>query len=116
MDVLIKGMKMPKGCITCMFKFESLFNRTMWCEWLDDPLGDYSKCDEKWRHPACPLVEVPPHGRLIDGIDLLKAITENAYIIHHGHNEVEYGMSCFGIMQAISEAPTIIEAEEEEEE
>lgn len=61
MDVLIKGMKMPKGCITCMFKFESLFNRTMWCEWLDDPLGDYSKCDEKWRHPACPLVEVPPH-------------------------------------------------------
>lgn len=67
MSVLIKGMEMPKGCITCMFKSESLFNRTMWCYWFDNPLGDYSKCDEKWRHPDCPLVEVPPHGHLIDG-------------------------------------------------
>lgn len=58
MSVLIKDMKMPEGCITCMFQSESLFNSTMWCVWLDDPLGDYTKCDEKWRHPDCPLVEV----------------------------------------------------------
>lgn len=77
MSILIKGMEMPEGCIICMFKSESLFNRTMWCEWLDDPLGDYSKCDEEWRHPDCPLVEVPtPHGRLIDAEKLERDIEE----------------------------------------
>lgn len=67
MSVLIKGMKMPKGCITCVFESEGLYDWTMWCQWFDDPLGEYGKRDGKWRHPNCPLVEVPtPHGRLID--------------------------------------------------
>ena len=114
MDVLIKGMKMPKGCITCMFKFESLFNRTMWCEWLDDPLGDYSKCDEKWRHPDCPLVEVPtPHGRLIDGDNVIKLLREQLT----GDRDTVYEYYDDGLEMAISELsiiPTIIEAEEGE--
>lgn len=77
MSFLVKGAEMPKGCITCTFKSDSMFNRTMWCEWLDDPLGDYSKCDEKWRHPDCPLVEVPAlHGRLIDAEKLERDIEE----------------------------------------
>ena len=105
MDVLIKGMKMPKNCGEC------IWIQRGYPDWCDLPMGKDLYNDKK-RPDWCPLVEVPTlHGRLIDGIDLLKAITENAYIIHHGHNEVEYGMSCFGIMQAISEAPTIIEAE-----
>lgn len=119
MDVLIKGMKMPKGCITCMFKFESLFNRTMWCEWLDDPLGDYSKCDEKWRHPACPLVEVPtPHGRLIDAdrtIDKAEMLMkepsrETVDFMAIGYNHAV--ADCIAICKGV---PTIIEAEEGEQ-
>ncbi len=58
MSILIKGMEMPKGCITCVFEFEGLYDWTMWCQWLDDPLGDYGERDGKWRHPDCPLVEV----------------------------------------------------------
>lgn len=108
MSVLIRGMNMPIGCISC--DFCNPFADEPYCRRL------MRKTPKVTRLKDCPLVEVPtPHGRLIDGIDLLKAITENAYIIHHGHNEVEYGMSCFGIMQAISEAPTIIEAEEGED-
>ena len=42
MSVLIRGMVMPKNCFTCPFK-------------------NLEICDED-----CPLIEVPPHGRLID--------------------------------------------------
>lgn len=104
MSLLIKGAEMPKGCITCTFKSESLFNRTMWCEWLDDPLGDYSKCDEKWRHPDCPLVEVHvPHGRLIDAEKLFKKGINLDWSLQKWVSEVDIGLM-----------PTIIEAEEGE--
>lgn len=48
-DLLIKGMEMPTECLEC-------------------PLKD---CDNAWdfgytRPEDCPLVEVKPHGRLID--------------------------------------------------
>ena len=64
MSVLIKGMEMPKNCDECHFYryWDGMasscraFNET---KWIDD-------CDmKKERHPDCPLVEVPPHGRLI---------------------------------------------------
>ena len=83
MSVLVKGMKMPEGCITCVFKSDGMYDRTMWCQWLDDPLGDYGKCDVKWRHPACPLVEVPTPqhrpatwGDVYDSLKVLEALLE----------------------------------------
>lgn len=107
MDVLIKGMEMPKGCITCMFKSESLFNRTMWCEWLDDPLGDYTKCDEEWRHPDCPLVEVStPHGRLIDADDAFIDADERGFDFWSCDADID---SAHEFLMA---QPTFIEAEE----
>ena len=57
-DILIKNMEMPKSCLICV---------------CDMPKGN---CDlwrnqtpeehRRERHPDCPLIEVPPHGRLID--------------------------------------------------
>ena len=44
--------------------------------------------------------------RLIDANELLKTIAENAYIVNHASG-TEYGMTCFGIMQAIGEAKAI---------
>lgn len=58
MSVLIKGVKKPKGCITCFCMSFGRDDCTMWCEWLDEPLGDCSKRGGEWRHPDCPLVEV----------------------------------------------------------
>lgn len=58
MSVLIKGVKKPKGCITCFCMSIGREDCTMWCEWLDEPLGEWSKRGDKWRHPDCPLVEV----------------------------------------------------------
>lgn len=110
MSVLIKGMKMPEGCITCMFKSDSMFNRTMWCEWLDDPLGDYTKCDEEWRHPDCPLVEVStPHGPLIDADEIIEVqMFDEMYD--------EWTLRTMSVAEYLASAadipPTIIEAEE----
>ena len=50
MSVLIKGMDMPKDCGKCF-------------------VGDRAICSS-----ACPLVPVPPHGRLIDESDAITAL------------------------------------------
>ena len=62
-SILIKGMEMPKNCAECKMwsicdclkefdDYESLLYA------VDD--GDWVMADD------CPLVELPPHGRLID--------------------------------------------------
>ena len=55
-DILIKNMEMPKACEYCPIYDE-----------------DYCQCrlehtfEAHWsREKYCPLVELPPHGRLID--------------------------------------------------
>lgn len=79
MDLLIKGMEMPKNCYSCWLghkcpKYEAL----LWNE-----IGKERKAD-------CPLIPVPPHGRLIDADKL--AWYHKMYV---------------------ADAPTIIEAEGE---
>ena len=60
-----------------------------------------------------PLVPLPQkHGRLINADELIKVITANDYTLVSEHNSVDSGMFTVGIMQAINEAPTIIEAED----
>ena len=80
MSILIKGMEMPKKCDECHFYryWDEMasscraFNKT---RWIDD-------CEmKKERHPDCPLVPVPPHGRLIDADAILGKI--NAIISAH---------------------------------
>lgn len=94
MGVYIKGMKMPKSCAGCRFY-------GAYC---------YAKGDENtYSTLPCPLVSVPPHGDLIDrewlvdiGLHLMN-IAKNDDIA----NGVKW------LWQYVIEAPTIIEAEEE---
>lgn len=53
MGIYIPGMDMPLACAPCPVKY--------WC-------GLWSKVTlpAHIRHPDCPLVEVPAHGRLVD--------------------------------------------------
>lgn len=95
--IYIKGMEMPTGCGKC-------------------PCSVYGACDavsprktldkkHRWssteRMPWCPLVEVPAHGRLIDGDELSDGCDEPYWCRWKSE---------------IDEAPTIIPADEEEEE
>lgn len=74
MGVYIKGMEMPKSCYHCVWMFRDKPNEKVYCtatetdsnifaadQWLDisDVLAEN-------RHSSCPLIPVPPHGRLID--------------------------------------------------
>lgn len=89
MSILIKGMEMPKDCGKCF-------------------VGDRTICSS-----ACPLVPVPPHGRLIDADALDGIMVEQSaeeYNHHHAPRTWERALSCF--RDYILAAPTIIEAEE----
>ena len=87
MSILIKGMEVPRNCIEC--RFENFNN----CDVLDKRVESVDV------PPWCPLIEVPPHGRLIDADDI-----ENITVIMNengsGFNRID--------------APTIIEAEDGE--
>ena len=67
MSVLIKGMEMPQNCQNCMDAnlniAISLFGAMCpFCEKIF--VADINI--RKQRHPSCPLIELPPHGRLAD--------------------------------------------------
>lgn len=55
--IYIPGTEMPTSCHECGFEQEGF-----WCGALLQ-YEDVGKCDKK-RHEHCPLIPVPPHGRL----------------------------------------------------
>lgn len=86
MSILIKGMDMPKNCTGCPI-----------CCGLP-----YQHRDVKGRRPDCPLIELPPHGRLKD-VDRIEY--ENVYFEDVGESYEIVGKD------DIDELPTVIEAE-----
>lgn len=106
MGVLInKYFKMPKSCDSCHFgqEYECVDEAGYGCllTMKTRPKGETDRPD------YCPLVEVKPHGRLIDA-DALKDIffcTEVDGVKTHVATEL--------VNTIIDDAPTIIESEEE---
>lgn len=87
MSILIKGMGMPRDCGECRFGYDGK------C-FAVSPIHRFFVGDTF----ECPLIEIPPHGRLIDA----DALTGKAYM--------DGKLMCVE-MDDIEEAPTIIEAE-----
>lgn len=99
MSILIRGMKMPTSCSVCPLKAEVEFDEI--CSQTGEYVCQYDRADD------CPIVPVPPHGRLIDADALLKGCERVA---------TEYATREYAFSQsAIENAPTIIPAEEETE-
>ena len=77
MAVLINGMKMPKNCNECRFCYGDTMDGMCRAaeKWFDDDYFTWYAYDEDdidTSKPCnCPLIEIPPHGRLIDA-DLMK--------------------------------------------
>lgn len=110
MGVYIKGMEMPTSCQKCPFlDYEEGFcfasgakGKSGWYEFTLHP-GEI----KDRRHDDCPLIPVPPHGRLIDAdaLDYTMLYKEN-------------WMSGTGVeapaiwRKDVENAPTIIPAEE----
>ena len=94
MGIYIKGMEMPKCCAECPINHDA--------ECL---ICNNMVCNEPYTQKAdwCPLVEVPPHGRLVDADALY------AEWLDEGENECIYDTNAF--LYSISGMPTIIEEE-----
>ena len=98
MSILIKGAKMPETCEECPVVTvcgECHYELVLEGE---DFVPIYVK-------DSCPLVEVPPHGRLIDADKL--EIERRTYETYDDYSKA---------FDMIDNAPTVIESEEQEHE
>ena len=92
MGVYIKGMEMPTSCAGCPIDSDS-------CElWTQLPVTLLSKV----RHEDCPLVPVPPHGKLVEVADV-KELFEK----HFGDDQIAF--------QLIDSVPVIIPPKSKEQ-
>ena len=105
MSVLIKGMEMPTSCESCPCKTSDAFGG-LGCQATGYiPLRKANQDRPDW----CPLVPVPPHGRLIDADALIKdGWTLRKEVIRMG------GYVTHELPLNNPSIPTIIEAEEGE--
>ena len=141
MSVIVKGMKMPKCCWDCLF---SEFEDEEYGNFVDD-LGYSYRCKSwyscilinnskytelealKGRCLNCPLVEIKPHGRLIDADAFVKEKQE-WYCKQNCERRkgIKNGKECFiykigeapcraceidDLISAVDDAPTIIEGD-----
>ena len=74
MSILIKGMEMPKKCGECLLAKLSPTGESLICNYM------LSRVSWEERPFDCPLVPVPPHGRLIEEADAI----ETAWMILRG--------------------------------
>ena len=88
-DILIRRMEMPKNCKQCFYMAS----------------GCKANKHNNGRPQDCPLIAIPPHGRLIDA-DALKE-----FFPDKGEGSWTYNIVVSGI---IRDAPTVIPAEEGE--
>ena len=102
MSILIKGMEMPKKCWRCCLSQLYENPREMLvCKVTHEEVLRYN-IDSN-----CPLVPVPPHGRLID-VNALCVTAIDITDLPVGECLMVY------LKEDIDNAPTIIEAEEGE--
>ena len=102
MSLLIKGMEMPKNCLECEATATDYWGKYCTFTGID--------CLNIGRQKNCPLVEMPPHGRLIDADALLESIKE----ARKKDPDVEdvYIDDYFTVAEWVVSAPAIIESEE----
>lgn len=101
MSILIKGMEMPTGCYDCPLKqwFGDREFTVHYCYAICKEVSDDGEIDAD-----CPLVPVPPHGRLIEAEPILKFIQD-------GLNSGKFGNDVIQVMTEIQYAPAVIPPE-----
>lgn len=102
-DILIRGMEMPQRCKACRFcGFGGRRSELNVCMFTGESQPKLSQ----ERMSKCPLVPVPPHGRLIDA-DAIEYTYTTARGNDDGHN-----WRIFAVGQdEVDDMPTIVPAE-----
>lgn len=110
MRIMIKGMNMPKNCHECQL-FESKYH-CHGCHAVPKSFNDMDMWNFVGDRPSwCPLIELPPHGRLIDA-----KVFRNSCYKHYSDfidGKIDGKTALLNIEKEIIDAPTIIEAEGE---
>lgn len=116
MSILVKSMEMPKSCWACEIRIKCGCKVANASGWLNNKIDDH-----------CPFafVEVPKHGRLIDADKLerqtcpIKGVSRLKFCGNCDHKFMYVGevkTTCdevrYFFLKTITNAPTIIEAEE----
>lgn len=104
MSVLVKGMEMPKNCAECpcrMIGYTADYCNVLG-KFIDVVVGSDGRRED------CPLVPVPPHGRLIDAGNL--GARAFRYLLMSGEESPKVVFA-----QAIKDAPTVIPADKDGE-
>jgi len=111
-DILIRGVELPKyGCAGCYFKTGK------YCGIIEknENVEEYSLRAE--RHPDCPLIELPPHGDLIDRDEFVKSQCNSCdgscECVECDCLNCEQSCRCDMIVDAM-EAPVVVPAERSE--
>lgn len=128
MNLLIRGANMPKNCAVCPLE-RDVFGCAVCCGKADgDRIGtpiyeaDLPSTDFEERRPSwCPLVKVPPYTRLIDAETLYcRLVNEPIRAVDGVPYDADWWTRIADAYEqaidAVEQAPTIIEAEEEENE
>lgn len=97
MSILIPGMKMPTRCVDCLLEIQG------YCFPLKDFIAGYRTRED--RPENCPIIELPPHGRLGDLDALFRTMNDVAWYSNADRDEVA--------LEIVLNAKTIIEAEGE---
>lgn len=111
MSVLIKGMEMPKNCRVCPIVSICPSPRAAPGLYLCICRLDYSEHDFNTRE-HCPLIHVPPHGRLGDLDAIMTKLNETSKRVF-GNDSVPECSSLSIVADYIEAAPTIIPADKE---
>lgn len=111
MSIYIKGMEMPKDCDECWTKYHGFG----WVEHDEEWGTFYCKpakgfCSDP--RTKCPIVSVPPHGRLI-GANEQDAQIEALIERHlHGYTRSTWDFVC-QLRDILKRSPTIIPASDD---
>lgn len=110
MGIYIPGMEMPKNCFDCPL-FDDVYTDA---DGDDDyscglgvPLDYYQASGET--NKGCPLIPIPPHGRLGD-LDELYAHLNEWYLTNNPVFTKEEALYIRAMLSGIAEAPTVIPA------
>lgn len=109
-DVLMRGIEIPKNCAECRFCVNGFTDDAPMYECACQSYDNVSVLVEKdgqpfdFRPEWCPLIELPPHGRLVDG-DVLMTEVMDSDLDHLQRDDWKE------VIQIVADAPTIIEAE-----
>ena len=110
MSILIKGMEMPKSCFMCPFS-EINDADTDLCS-ITGELYDSTPFKPEFRRSDCPLIEIPPHGRLIDADAMERNMSDTVQgnIRGYPYSDTIWDMA----FKWIDHQPTIIPADKED--